>query len=278
MHCESPADQDQLTVMKDNLIQRDAESGKQLRVFIETPARLCNFFIQPKVTTHLRDALEEASLSRTEIQDVEIRCVSGAANYILQPELDPHTISSGLEYNAQKSHCTIDEVTFKSLEEEFSRYINHLQEAQKGYSNHAVQEIFTEKLEYAQSEYNALKNDIKTYKIDLDDTILEVSKRLYANRPADEDDPRQLLFQRILHIFEPLFELYIFHQILISREISEIVVIAGSWHIQSIRSMLRGIRAKLIVSHEGANAACLEKKYLDFFEDQWDCWNGCSIV
>ncbi len=286
MHCESPADQDQLTVMKNNLIQRDAESGKQLRVFIETPARLCNFFSDSKVTMNLAEVLKEASLRKTEIQDVEIRCVSGAALYMLQSHLDPNHLHSGSRYNAQECWCAIDQVTFNDVKKEFYAYLNYLQEARNSYSEDTIKKIFDEKLTQAQEDYKELENDLKSYKIGLDENILQVSKRLYANNPNDKLGSRHTLSTRIFHVFDPLLELYIFHQILTSREIPEIVVIAGADHTRSVMSMLRTLRVKRVRSCgridsnvlEKADVAALDKKDLDFFEGQGVCLSGCLIV
>lgn len=280
IHRTSEADQKQLAAMQASLTKRDAREGaKPLQILVETPCELALSNRPDKVTTHIQDIVERSRLRKTEVQDVEIRCISAAAVFIFQ-HADPGTIPPEWQYNAQEVRCVVGEITFEDLKQEFDYYVDYLQQVQQKRTDDTVKEIFNEKLEAAQADYQELLNDLQEYQIDLKSSVLAVSKRLYA-RKSVTDDPREIIYNRIFHVFDSLFELYIFHKILDAQKTAEVAVIAGACHIQSVKSMLINLKAQWRGSRGKVSSGCevcLQEEDLDVFSGKQSYEYCCALV
>lgn len=229
------SDQEQLKQCTETLIQRDNRM-QHLHVLIEKPTTLTSFFgQQPKVTTHLESELT-TKLQRTTFENVEIRCISNAALYLLQAGINQKTICPGIRYDSAQKTCQIGAITFNDLTTELLQ-----QQGQVKYT-----EDLLPKTPDAQNTWNELMNEIQKNYHQLTQIIGEnnLQKSLIleqSNRFSTEKlkKLRETLFNAISAASVPLLDAHIVNRIFCLSPIPNITLIAGFYHIRSITSILR---------------------------------------
>lgn len=230
-HEKNPADPEQLETLKEILQTLDKDQQSR-HVLIETPASICSFFESTqKVTSHLASTLEKLSLQNTTVENIEIRCISNAALYILQKRTDPKTISPEIRFNSCKKECTINTITFNDLKEE----LKEQEQIEKIIKKHIpdteeASETLNDLLGEIKRNYQLLLEKLKQHNASDDILILDQAKI---------DTNRQELYDAISKASVPLLDLYVLYRILSLQDIPHLILIAGGYHVDEANTSLK---------------------------------------
>jgi len=242
-----PQDEEQLDALEQIFIKKNRGNPEPMHILVEQPTWINWFQSYPKITPHLKERLKNCQ--KTEVENIEIRCVGNAAHYVLNPHINPFDLPSyfspaDIEFRTPDASCTPEDITFNDLLQEFDHYnqlILNWKESTSEIVKHAIQRHFDLML----SDYQDLCETLQTLNISLEQKILDVSKEWYHAQPIN----REGLTKRIDIIFKHLFELHIIKRIFSLETAKIIALIAGAAHTETIRSILLDMGNKQTASY-----------------------------
>lgn len=280
VHYESPQDDaQQLKDMQEFLVVRDKQSQKRLHMFVEKPAEINKMFgCAPKITTDLHSRLRPLRLQRTKLENIEIRNVANAAQYLLQPGIDPRNVSPKIVWDAaHKQKCVVGDITFANLAGEYKMYKNRFVKKRNKLVSRQHKEVLSEKIEDIKNAYQDLETTQNELHIKKHGRILGYAK-LMAQR--DDEDSRTTLFSDINHLFSPILELHSVFRMLDKHDIEKLGLVAGSWHVQQVKSLLRtmGVQAAGSYGTTIGDIKPLTKDQLNIFVDQYGFSPSCTVM
>lgn len=268
----------QIAALQYRFVRREEKEEEVLHVLVEQSSDLVrDFYDSPMMLLDIIPALtKNTKLTKTVVEDVEIRCVGYASAAVLQPSIDPFEISNPCYLNAGDKWCTVNHITFQDLFNEYEEYRSKIEICQVN-SSSVIQGIITEKLNDLDKEHRDLLEILKKRGISSDEGIWNLSCRLFQNRA---DDFRKQLYDSIFYLFLHLFDLACLKRMIELKEKPKIALIAGSWHVWAVNIMLLTAGARIVTLRgKFPRTECLYEplggKCLDLF---FHSYFNCSIM
>jgi len=239
--------QDQIVALHNSFMRREKKEKDVLHLLVEKPAHLArDFYDSPMMLMDIIPALtENTRLTKTIVEDVEIRAIGNAACAVLKPSLDPFSIPNPCYSNAADRWCTINHITFQDLFAEYDQYKQKMLVCHEN-TSFLLHDVIAKKLLDLDEEYKALLKMLANKRISSKEEIWDLSCRLFK---SGSKTLREQLYSDILDLFLHLFDLSCLRRMIELKKRPKIGLIAGFWHIHAISAMLLGTRARMLVSH-----------------------------
>ena len=269
-HVPMPADEEQLDALTQVLLKRDKESDQDMHILVEQPAGTPFHY---SVMGHIRDRLKNCV--HTQVQDVEMRCFTGAACFMLNPERNPHSICPDIFYETSSRACCVNTVSMQEIDIEVNEYKDQIDAWMQTLPPHyaSVVRIF-------QSEFDGCLRDYRracsVHNITPESNILRLSRMLYQKDPA----ARERLYKRIDDLSSVLFDMHILKSIFSLKTPHIIGLVTGAWHASRVLGKLERMGNQVIAcygSSYGPDIKPLPQKHLDIDPGCCSCCWGCPI-
>lgn len=241
--------------------------SKELHILLETPPDLYKQQFGANVLSYITDTVKE--VLRVQVEDIEIRCVSHAALFILQGSDDVHPKDI---YRVGDCSCVLGKVTLSGVIEEYLQLESTLKKSYQQFdSDTKINEVFSYSMQKANDKYTELIHLIKTRNI-------ELKQPLYSYVGSLGYDRCEELERVVTDMFCPLVDLHIFHRILMLKDSKRIVVIAGGMHAFSVRYLLQSIDGQLEASFGDLDDSILLAKHQLTIDPPKRTGDSCSIL
>ncbi len=238
-HVHMPEDERQLEHLAQVLLKRDRESDEDMHILIECPpARMYMF---PSVMSHLMDRLK--GCRRTVVQNIEMRCMTGAACTVLNPDISPgffwpRYCDSGY------GTCLIEDVTKLDVDYEISYYKRLVDEQLSTMVPRYADAIRILEPEY-QACMHAYKERCAFLSLVPETRILDLSRKLYEEVPQQ----RAYLFKAIHDLSSVLFDMHICVSVMALTHPRIIGLVAGVAHTDNLHGILQRMGNRSIASY-----------------------------
>lgn len=253
--------------------QKDLTTGRPIRILFEQPSDI--FGEQACFLALFKTTWGSEVFNNTTMENIEQRCVSCAAQYLLDPYTNISEIaelSQQLYVNSCDRKCSMYSVTFQHVLEEFDFLKNKLKNLFATYeANGPIKALYQEKIELAGQKYDLLVQELKEHGFPFDQTVRNIilTKK---QRPVYADKVDEL----ITKTFSPLLDLFILHRILECQSSEDLIVITGDDHTWSVQSMLINLGATVIKQNFSINRQALTENELVLFHEPTQ--KSCSIL
>jgi len=227
-HERAPEDLEQLKALTQSLIKRDEESPEQTHILIEqTPGVSAD----NSVISNLAQAL--TGCRNTIVQNVEMRCQTGAAWHLLTPNRDPSTIWSDYFYDTGYARCRLGDVTFGEVDDEISHFKQEIDTWASSIKPLYANALRTTEPEF-QAHFTRYKATCDALQIARDTNVRALSMKLYTENPIF----RKSLYKAIHDLASNTFDMHLFKTIMSLKNPDNIVLIAGTWHTGQVFGLL----------------------------------------
>lgn len=253
--------------------QKDLTTGRPIRILFEQPSDI--FLEQACFLTLFKTQWDNEVFNKTTIENIEQRCVSCAAQYVLDPYTDMSEItelSQQLYVNSCDRKCTMYSVTFQHVLEEFDLLKSKLKNLFATYkANEPIKALYQEKIELAGQKYDLLLQELQGHGVAFDQTV----RKIILNN-KQRPDYADIVDELITKTFSPLLDLFILHRILECQGSEDLIVITGDDHTWSVQSMLINLGANVIKQSFSMNRQALTENELVLFHEPTQ--KSCSIL
>ena len=176
-HERAPEDLEQLNALTQSLIKRDRESTEQTLVLIEqTPGVPAD----DSVISNLAHTLTDCA--HTVVKNVEMRCFTGAARYLLNPDKDPSMLCPDTFYDSGYARCVAGDTTFGDVDDEISYFKQKVDTWAA-----SIKPLYAEALRTSEPEFQAhftrYKATCNALKIARNTNVRALSIKLYTENP-----------------------------------------------------------------------------------------------
>lgn len=234
----SRVDELQLTTLSRALLMRDSRKMPQLHLMIEVPSLLAQVRSPEKKVTH--NVIESVRhCSSISAEDIEIRCVSLAAEYMLG--LSKQEIEDGAflhdRFNAGSTWCCAADVTFEDVLAEYSS-----QEAGIGADLDRfsfIRTFYWPKRDEIHTREKELRRFFEKHSINTQERIADFIKRVSG---LDSSFIKLMLMTLLSAYSSHLFDLHLMRKILLST-CSYRMIVVGAAHAEWFCSALEKIGA-----------------------------------
>jgi hypothetical protein len=258
----------------DALLQReDLISLRKLHVLFEQPDDI--YCEQEGFLTSFKKLSEQTIFTQTTIENIEQRCISSAAQYLLSENTtleEIQELSLDLYTNSCDRICYIYSVSFQDVLYEFTLLQEKLAQLFHSYqSDDVITKLYEDKLKFAERACELLKKELKKNNINLGSPIRTLIE-LYGERPPYADK----ISASITDTFSPLLDLFIFYKILSSQKNEDFIVITGDDHTWSVQTLLIGMGGEVVNHSWSSRKQPLTLNQLDIFNKRHRCC--CTLL
>jgi hypothetical protein len=230
-HEPSAADAPQLEALTQVLLKHDQESDEKIHILMEKPAGT------PFYTSILGNLHERLQGCRTiSVENIEMRCTTGAACTLLDPKSPPCPLSAERYYDSAYAVCNLRDLTMGEVEHEISLYNGMIGSWRKTLQPQYEQAIrlWDPELQVYIDEFNATCSKLS---VTASTKIKELSDRLYDKEPR----LRLFLYKAIHNIASVLFDMHICKCITALKHPDIILLVTGAQHAYSAHDFLTTI-------------------------------------
>jgi len=227
-HIRAAEDLPQLNALTESLIKRDRESPEQTHILIEQPPGVPADY---SVISNLAHALTDCT--HTVVKNVEMRCFTGAAWHLLNPDKDPSMLCPDAFYDSGYARCVVGDTTFGDVDDEISYFKQKIDTW-----GSTINPLYASALRSLEPEFQAhftrYKAICAALKIARNTNVRELSMKLYGETP----NFRTALYKLIHDLASSTFDMHLFKTIMSLKDPDNIVLVAGERHTGQVFGLL----------------------------------------
>lgn len=270
-HIDRPIDKQQLAALTQVLLKKDRDGDQKIYILVEQPAGtpLC-----ASVINSICFPFNE--YSHIIIENIEMRCATGAACYMLNPAKNPHGISLNTVYNSAYSTRGVSDIIMRDVDAEIDSFKRQFDT----WAQTLSPKYYAQAIHIHAQEYDKYLQDYKRgcalCNLTPETNVLDASKLLYETNPIN----RKYLYEALDELSAMLFDMHILKSVLSLKTPAIIALIAGTYHTTQLLGGLERMGNKVIARYGktwGPDKKPLPTEHLDIDPGCCSCCWLCPI-